>query len=283
MGDYANYGRDLFKAAGFVYIAISVIAIGLALWLPKGKVAKAIAAGIVIALASILPIQGLQEIRAQQARADEFKKRYDKAKALFDEKCKTAGEKIYRTVEGVEGVQLLQLRENSTGEGQMDTNPLRQLSGESLIASYLLYEVDTEQAHRALIQNDKISKKLGYRYVVANDPKDKRLSQYVLNGTKLVRKTENFQMSKYGVVINEPIISGEREHWIGKSVIQVIDIQTKEVLAESTKYVMDHGLGSRGGHRTPWLFAKACNSQYRYPYESDRLFVDQVLKPVQAK
>ena len=31
----------------------------------------------------------------EQAKRDEFQARYNKAKAIFDERCKTAGEKIY--------------------------------------------------------------------------------------------------------------------------------------------------------------------------------------------
>jgi len=46
-------------------------------------------------------------IREQQAKQDEFQARYDKAKAIFDERCKTAGEKIYHTVEDIEGITLL--------------------------------------------------------------------------------------------------------------------------------------------------------------------------------
>ena len=46
-------------------------------------------------------------MREYQAKRDEFQARYNKAKAIFDERCKTAGKKIYYTVEGVEGITLL--------------------------------------------------------------------------------------------------------------------------------------------------------------------------------
>ncbi|WP_298643439.1 hypothetical protein [uncultured Cardiobacterium sp.] len=53
-------------------------------------------------------------IRKQQAKRDEFQARYNKAKAIFDERCKTAGEKIYHTVEGVEGITLLNVPQEYT-------------------------------------------------------------------------------------------------------------------------------------------------------------------------
>ena len=53
-------------------------------------------------------------IREQQAKQDEFQARYDKAKAIFDERCKTAGEKIYHTVEGIEGITLLNMPQKYT-------------------------------------------------------------------------------------------------------------------------------------------------------------------------
>ena len=45
--------------------------------------------------------------RKMQAKADAQQKEYLESKAIFEERCKSAGEKIYQTVENVEGITLL--------------------------------------------------------------------------------------------------------------------------------------------------------------------------------
>ena len=102
--------QEILKGIGFAYIALTLLALALALWLPKRWWGKLVAVAVVIGIFSILPRQAQKEIARDQVKADEFKVRYDKAKALFDERCKTAGEKIYRTVENVEGVLLMKVR-----------------------------------------------------------------------------------------------------------------------------------------------------------------------------
>ena len=58
--------------------------------------------------------------------------RLAKAEAMFQERCKTAGEKIYRTVENVEGIFLLKLRPDGINYGNqfvMDDPYGRDLGG----------------------------------------------------------------------------------------------------------------------------------------------------------
>ena len=120
MGDYANYGRDLLGAIGILYVIASVVALVLALWLPKSLSVKMFMAGMVIVLVSILPIQVIQEIRVQRGKSSEFKQRCEKTRALFDERCKTAGEKIYRTVEEVESIALVNLKKKRDSEWEFE-------------------------------------------------------------------------------------------------------------------------------------------------------------------
>ena len=55
-----------------------------------------IAACLVVTVFFISPFaKDYLRMREYQAKQDEFQARYNKAKAIFDERCKTAGEKIY--------------------------------------------------------------------------------------------------------------------------------------------------------------------------------------------
>lgn len=47
--------------------------------------------------------------------------RAQKAQAMFQERCKTAGEKIYRTAEDVEGILLMKLRPSGINYGSQLT------------------------------------------------------------------------------------------------------------------------------------------------------------------
>lgn len=268
-------------AVGWGYVALVVVALALGLWLPKARIAKAIAALVVVGLASILPIRGYQGYLNERQAEDEYRLRYARAKALFDERCKTAGEKIYRTVEGVEGVHLLKIRQYSTGEGELDTNPTSQTFREGYIRSFLMYELERSDDVRELIYDTTTSKKVGYRYVTALDDKDSRIYQYTIDKNfKLIRNEAAAPLPRYAVTFDDPVVPAERAYWIASTVTRVIDQTSQQVMGESIKYVFDHGLGSRAGQRTPWLFAKGCGIKTRYSQHSDRFFATQVLNPL---
>ncbi len=79
---------------------------------PKGKRWWIVTLTIMIASAGYI-IPDIIKLRERQVivkkERDKAVSRYQTAKALFDEKCKTAGEKIYRTVDNVEGITLLRV------------------------------------------------------------------------------------------------------------------------------------------------------------------------------
>lgn len=95
--------HSLLQAVGWGYLLVVVIALLLAGWAPRRNKVKVLAVLAVLVIASILPIKGYRQSMAQQQIKKERKECYQKAKALFDERCKGAGEKIYETVENVDG------------------------------------------------------------------------------------------------------------------------------------------------------------------------------------
>lgn len=239
--------------------------------------------------------------------------RQAKAMAMWRERCKTAGEKIYKKVEGVEGVYLMKIRPTATNYGNQYelSDPFGDdVGGDGYIMSFLrgFYTPPKEV-------NANTPPRHAYLYVEAQDPKDGQRYRYT-GGMKVVGKKDvthpniqralqlnpNFDVNNYGFVIDKVPAPGqaprygvtyddistreEREYWIAGSSLKVVDLQTSEVIAERIGYMVDWAQGSQVGGRSPWLLAanNAC------PQFADRhgasaqtnqteKFVEKVLKP----
>jgi hypothetical protein len=230
-------------------------------------------------------------VSAQQDAAKEIQQaRLAKAEAMFKERCKTAGEKIYRTVENVEGIFLLKIRPDRINYGnqfRMDDPYGRDLGGDAFIQMFIRGSYQANTRGQAAPGSPA---RIGYEYVEATDEKDGKRYRYtgsvrdvphissVLMGgdgkTKFV--TKDFVLDKivaqgtaprYGVTFDDISTREEREYWIAGSSLKVVDLQTNEVIAERIGYMMDRRQGSRSGGRAPWLFAadNACPSFQRNP------------------
>lgn len=256
--------------------------------------------------------------------AEVQRNRLQVAEAMFQERCKTAGEKIRHTVENVEGVFLLRLRpekHNFSNQFALDDPYGRDLGGkEGYIGSFIRGEYQATHRGTPALGSPP---RLGYQYVEAIDPKDGRRYRYT-GGVKAVGKMDatapnvkldlkrnpDFDLNIYAFVLDRTPATGpaprygvtyddistreEREYWIAGSSLKVIDLQTKEVIAERIGYMMDRGQGNTSGERSPWLFAPdhACPSFQRNPFRSLPAgqgaaaqayqaldFVEKILKP----
>ena len=236
------------------------------------------------------------------------KERLAKAQAMFTERCKTAGEKIYRTVDNVEGVYLLKLRPSQNFAAQFVFNDPYGLDffGDAYIRSFLKGHYSANRTEPPIAGSP--PRPIGYSYVEAIDPKDGKRYHYTgrLEEPWQYNKAHlkgdiRFVMDKtlatgepprYGVTYDDISTHEEREYWIAGSSLKVIDLRTNEVIGERVGYMMDPGQGSRGGGRGPWLEATdhACPSFMTNPnhlpgpafaatdYQTD-LFVEKVLRP----
>ena len=269
-------------AVGWGYALVCVIAIALALWLPKGKKSKLLATAVVIGLASILPFRGYEEYRKGQEAAQDYKARLAKAKAMFAERCKTAGEKIHRTVENVEGIYLMKLRTttNFGDQFKLDDPYGHDSTNKEYILNFLrgFYH----QRNEPVLAGS--PPRTGYAYVEAIDPMEGLRYRYT-GSRKAVGKMDadapNVQVDlkrdpnsnlniysfvldrvpaagnppRYGVTYDDISTREEREYWIAGSSLKVVDLQNNEVIAERIGYMVDWAQGSRAGGRSPWLFA----------------------------
>jgi hypothetical protein len=238
----------------------------------------------------------------------ELSERQKMAMAMFQERCKKAGEFIYRTASEVDGVFLLKVRPSGINYGDQFalSDPYgRDLAGEGgFIGSFLRgsYRGD-ERVDRSQRRSQ------GYLYVEAVDPRDGIRYRYtgavkdvvrtmsVMNGgdgktqyTSREFVVERFlasgAMPRYGITYDDISTSDERQYWIAGSSLKVIDLQTNELMAERVGYMIDIFQGDRAGGRSPWLFAAdhACppfGDRYgasRQAGQTDR-FVEKILKP----
>lgn len=242
--------------------------------------------------------------------------RLAKAQAMFAERCKTAGEKIYRTVEDVEGVFLLKVRPNEinySNQFALDDPYGSDLTGQGYISTFIRgsFQANSKDVPPGF------PSRMGYRYVEAIDLKDGKRYRYTGNvreheevssiiggGTGKTFKTTGFVLDKtlvseaaprYGVTYDDISTREEREYWIAGSLLKVIDLQTNEIIAERLGYMVDWAQGSRAGGRSPWLLAanNACPAFGRdfkgpkiYSGHASTLqsrqaqdFVEKVLKP----
>jgi hypothetical protein len=248
------------------------------------------------------------------------KERRAKAEAMFQERCKKAGEFIYRTAENVEGVFLLKLRPRGINRGdqyRMDDPYGRDLDGEDYIETFMQGNYDSMRPKET---RPGWPLRIGYYYVDAVDPKDDKRYRYT-GGFKEVTHTKSITMGgdgktkfktidfvldrvlapdpapRYGVTYDDISTHEERDYWIAGSSLRVIDLETNEVMAERIGYMMDRGQGSTAGGRSQWLMAadNACPDFHRFPnpvvvvpgssaqIRQAQDFVEKVLKPKMEK
>ena len=232
-------------------------------------------------------LAGCAGMMTEAAQREEARARLAKADAMFQERCKKAGEFIHRTAENVDGIFLLKIREGTNFRDQyrMDDPYGHDSTGDDYIKGFF-YGRD-EKGH--LIANGPVTS-LGFRYVDAIDPKDGKRYRYMgsiqevthtssllIGGDgKTKFKTLDFVLDRipapdpaprYGVTYDDISTREERDDWIAGSSLKVIDLRTNELMAERIGYMMDRGQGNTSGGRAPWLLAadNACPSFFRNP------------------
>ena len=255
---------------------------------------------------------GLADTREREAT----KVRMTSGKALFEEKCRTvAGEKIYRKVENVEGLLLMKVRPE---RGDRELANLdwpgaafaRETRGDGFITSFLGYEYGSSTLdgtptpitprYRGYINTDRRPGGLpGYRWVEVIDEKDSKRYRFTGRYDEPWKTDSSYSKSyvrfnldkapspfsappRYGVTYEDHVIPEERYLGVASSTVRVIDLQTKEVLGELTRYAWSPGAPSRV-NPSPWLTAYRCPDHARGNSTATRKFVDQILIPAKEK
>ena len=306
--DLLNLG-GLLQGIGLLYWALAAVLLFLALRRPKTRQRKLVWAAIVIAVFGWTPATVLWQTYVSRSNLSATMKH-------FEMRCKSAGEKITRTVENVEGVVWMKWRdkqENLGDQFKLDDPYGRDCSGEGCIEQLLRLEVNGGRFEREVSQT-----KGRYRFVESIDPADGQRYRYVgfmrpvpswtpeaieahrkKTGTDIPDFSYQFKHDKqpidkysarYGITWDDISTRDDRERWIAGGSIKVIDLQTNEVIAERVGYMMDLGQGNRDGFRTPWLMARrtACPpfpgslGQRSWPNTETLMFASKVLQPAKA-
>ena len=273
--DLTPFG-PLLSLLGLGYWLLAFGLAALAAWYPRSLPVK-LALGALVLAAFTFPV--LRHVGTKARQLDESQSRLADAMALFAERCKTAGERIFRTVDNVEGVVWMKWREEtSNADNYADQWKLNDpygndCGGEDCIAALLRVSEGQDR-------NPEGAKRYsaGYRYVEAVDPRDSLRYRYraalKLDLESVQREKESgappaayqfrFKMDRdpieafnvrYGITWDDISTRDDRERWIAGGSLKVIDLQTGEVLGERIGYMVDRGQGSQAGFRSPWGLA----------------------------
>lgn len=295
---------EALRALGWFYMVLALVALAYALIKPETIWNKGWAVAGVVLLFGALPIGSYVAGSGKRHQRQEQEARLAQAKAHFEMRCKSAGEKVHRTVENVDGVVWMKWREpisnadNFADQYKLNDPYGRDCGGEDCIVKLLRATEGLE-----LDPQKKEPHHQGYRFVESRNPQDGKPYRYSLRlyrpfdrdpkwlktliRPELVSEPIDKLTTRYGVTWDDISTKEDRDRWIAGSSLKVVDLQTNEVIAERIGYMMDWGQGSQEGFRSPWLFAEymACpafeESSAGNPIKASRSrnFIRKVLQP----
>jgi len=239
--------------------------------------------------------------------------RYIQAKALFEERCKTAGVVIKRTVKDVEGIELAKVRQPIPWGGKAyfdamypEAAMVEEYRGDDYIKQFLMTEerdrLNPERRGNLTRRNGSDCQRcmppnLGYRFVeyedaqsgtrvrvsFAKDPQDTDWNEALLTQPVSVAAT------RYALDYEDLVDPNDRALWIAGTKLKVIDKQNGEVIAQLTRYVWDAGFGASTTGRWPWQHANAtgrsqtCPAEVGVRHQISRFFIDNIVQPKQGE
>lgn len=280
--DLTPFGGPL-AALGWLYWLAALAIVAIALWLPKAwwkkLLAAALVSGAVIYPVFIRPVT--ERVDAARNQQDEFRARLADATALFEQRCKTAGEKIHRTVENVDGVVWMKWRPDNANES--DQFRLDDPYGHDCGGTYCIERLLRVTTGIELNPEGAKRHRTGYRFVETTDPKDGKKYRYIglmklypswtpegieehrrRTGQPVPPDSYRFTSerqpieaftARYGITWDDISTREDRERWVAGGSLKVIELKTNEVMAERVGFMIDRGQGSRAGFRSPWSFA----------------------------
>lgn len=250
--------------------------------------------------------------RAQKAKDSEFNVKYDKAQALFKERCKTAGIVIKHTVKDVEGIELTKIRQPIPWAGREYFDPMypeaamaSEHRGDDYIKQFLMSEFRSQFSrsqrgglgpHLTNNTHQLLPPTRGYQFVEYSDAAGTRYRCQAnwktgeSNWTSGQHRCDPIKVSaaRYALDYEDIVDPTDRELWVAGTKLKVVDKQSGEVIAQVTRFVWDPGFGGSTSGRWPWQHANSaasqrCPSDATQPLHNDsRYFVDTVLIPKQG-
>lgn len=282
-------GASILRAIGWLYIASAIVSLWLVIRYPKRIIVKVMGAGLVLWLFGYDPVRQVLEERGRRDRLLAAKDRIEKY-------CKNAGRNIYKEIEGVEGVFLMnaRIKDERNVEQYRADDPYH--SGYGYDEEYILNFVRGRAAKRVRVAETLDPKDvIGYDFVEIPDPSGRGVLRYTTplgkwesenmarNGggiVPLIKEHRDTRSARYGIEWRDLSKKEDRDYWIAGGLIKVVDMDTGEILAEDKGYMYDPGQGVKSGGRDPWLMAKWHYSCPQFDrYEPEVNFIYKVLQP----
>ena len=229
---------------------------------------------------------------------------YREYRAVFDERCKNAGETIYQTVQDVEGITLLKVWGDSPNNNA-HTKMTKQwefaglpdeMDEEGYIESFLYWWVASYMDNDVIVSSYHpfTNKKLmdeykktdfvnqGYHFVDVLQHNGSYLRYRLTDDEWQMNKEAINKPARYAVTFDNPIIQEERNRWIATTTVTILDTETNTILAKKQWYAFEETRGQRYLEPTQWLGAIVCPKTERGSHEI-RSFVQRVLIPKQEE
>lgn len=213
--------------------------------------------------------------RRAKAEEAEWHKRYDPAKARFDQLCQNAGEKIYRTADNVDGILLLKVRGDDEKYQDNSYNPLKDQMWENAV---LPSEFDREEYIGSFLP-DWSGVHYDYIDVLQKDGSITRYSgDWHMTDKPFNQEINPSHPARYAVTYENDVSWENRKHWIAGTTIKIIDTKTNTLMAEKTMYVFVPELGYSKFEQNPnpWGRGDRCPEENQYQQQTVS-FVRKVL------
>jgi len=248
--------------------------------------------------------------REMQAKAEARQKEYLASKAIFEERCKSAGEKIYQTVENVEGITLLNVPKESTStsfnDPMWENAALPQVGkGKGYIRNLLNWEIFYKNDRRRFTQAvdprpeyknlqiklygyyDELDHNaqvlFGYKYIDVKEQNQYFRYKYPNNNLRKDTDTMDIeyieQPSRYALDYKPIIDPLDRKHWIAGLRVDIYDLKDNSLMASKTWYSIAPGQG-HNYQTDEWAHPSICPEEDRTT--PIRFFVTRVIKPKQG-
>ena len=248
---------------GIALVTIIAMAIGFKFTARKNRLWVGLLIAIAVPYSCISPLVRDHQ-RAQQKAAEEdaeWRKRYEPAKARFDQLCQNAGEKIYRTADNVDGILLLKVRGDDEKYQNYSYIPRKdqmwedaavesEFDREAYIEEFLLWATSSfpRYAYIDVVQKDSSIIRYSTRGEDRNWAMDKQPNPH--------------PRARYAVTYENDISWENRKHWIAGTTIKIIDTKTNELMAEKTMYafVPELGYSKFEQNPNPWGRGMRCPS-----------------------
>lgn len=285
MLEFTGIGTVL-RGIGYLYWAIGIGLLWLALWKGKGWIGKALWALPVLGVWGYLPVTGYIEYQKRMAFSDE-------AWAYFKNLCDTkSGQKIYKTFTGVKSVLIVKPLPSATGEDLSDqfwygdpySDGAKGGDRSGYFASQLARRpVPDTSAFVGFDFVEYLSDREGVRRIFRfsrrmdlplNDPQSGQVVEIAKPESRIALAWED---------ISTP---GDRKFWVAGSRLSVVDLNDNTVVAERIGYFIYRAFGPIDRASPPWLTTRGPSTTcppVMTTEHDDRTFIFKTLNSIQEK